>query len=40
VSAWWLLLTLVGGLVLLALIAVLAVILVARRVAFESLDRD
>jgi hypothetical protein len=40
VSAWWLLLTLAGGLVLLALIAVIAVILVARRVAFESLDRD
>jgi hypothetical protein len=40
VSAWWLLLTLAGGLVLLALIAVLAVILVARRVAFESLDRE
>jgi hypothetical protein len=38
--AWWLwpvLVTLVGGVLL---YAVLAVILVARRVAFESLDRE
>jgi uncharacterized membrane protein YesL len=40
VIAGWLLLTLAGGVVLSALLAVLAVILVARRLAFESLDRE
>jgi hypothetical protein len=37
---WLLLLTLAGGLVLYAVLAVLAVILVARRVAIESLERE
>jgi hypothetical protein len=40
VIARWLLGTLVGGVFLYALLAVLAVILVARRVAIESLERE
>jgi hypothetical protein len=40
VSAWWLLLTLVGGVVVLAVLAILAVIRVARHRAFERLDRE
>jgi hypothetical protein len=37
---WVVLLTLAGGVVLYALLAVLAVILVARRLAFKRLDRE
>jgi hypothetical protein len=37
---WPVLLALAGGVVLSAVLAVLAVIVVARRAAFESLDRE